>query len=119
MSDTTPSSPAQEHKEVSPKDSTLLGFEFAWELGYTIAIPAVLLGLAGRYVDTHLGTGPWCFLGGLTIAFVSSFISIYHKVKVILARMPKDLPKKEKENVHPDIAREQEQLHDLFRPPKT
>lgn len=105
------------HKDVSPRDSTILGIGFAWELGYTIAIPAVLFGLAGGYADKHLQTSPLFLLLGLALAFVTSFISIAKKVKFILARLPKPLPKKKKHSIEPDIVKEQEALHDLFRPP--
>ncbi len=123
MADILPTPPVHEdpatttHKEVSPKDSTFLGFEFALDLGFTIAIPAVLFGLLGRYVDIKWGTSHWFFMLGLGFAFLTSFVSIFRKVRVILARMPKDLPRKKKP-VDPQVDHEQQMLHDLFRPPK-
>ena len=109
--------PHNEHvKDVSPKDSTLLGFGFALDLGYTIAIPAVLFGLGGGYLDKMQGTSPLFLLLGIFFAFVISFTIVWRKVKEIMDRMPKPLPKKKKDPVDADIAREQEALHDLFRP---
>ena len=116
---TTPSAPEKPHHgEVSPKDSFILGIGFAWELGYTIAVPAVLLGLGGGYLDKHVfGTSPFLLLAGLLLSFMISFSVIASKIRMISGRMPKDLPKKKKEILDTPEAREQQILHDLFRPP--
>src|SRR6185503_1401666 len=81
------------------------------------AVPAVLFGLGGGYLDKYLHTSPLFLLAGLLIACITSFAIIGRKVRMILKRMPKDLPRKKKVAVDPVIAREQEELHDLFRPP--
>lgn len=96
-------------------ESTVLGIGFAWELGYTIAVPAVLFGFGGGYIDKHyIGGGHLFLFMGIILAFVSSFIVIWKKIKAILDRMPKIQPKK---RIEPEISKEQEALHDLFRPP--
>lgn len=106
------------HAEVSPTDSFVLGLGFAWELGYTIAAPAVLLGLGGAYLDKHIfGSSPLFLLAGLLLAFVISFSIIAGKIRAINRRMPKDLPKVKKEVLQTPEAAEQQALHDLFRPP--
>ena len=119
MNNPTPptSAPDQKpHHEVSPKDSFVLGLGFAWELGYTIATPAVLFGLGGGYLDRHVfGTSPLFLLAGMLLAFVISFSIISNKIRMITKNMPKDLPKKEVLKT-PEAA-EQQALHDLFRPP--
>jgi F0F1-type ATP synthase assembly protein I len=113
--------PAQDKKppvkDVDPRESTMLGFEFAWDLGYTIAIPAVVMGFAGGYLDKYMHSSPLFLLLGLLIAFAASFTIVARKVRAIMARMPKSLPKKIKSDIEPEAAREQEALHDLFRPP--
>lgn len=43
---------------------------FAWRLGYSIAVPLVVLLFVGRLLDRRLGTHPWFFLGGLGLSFV-------------------------------------------------
>lgn len=87
------------------------------ELGTIIAVPAVVFGIAGRYLDTLFGTQHLLFFIALALAFLSSFVTIWKKVREIMARMPKIQPKKKKPPVDPEIAREQEIIHDLFRPP--
>lgn len=104
-------------KEVSPEESTMLGLAFAWELGYTISLPAIAFGLGGAYLDKYLGTSHWFLFLGMGFAFTISFINIFRKLRVIIRRLPKDLPKKKKLPVDPETVREQELLHDLFRPP--
>ncbi len=119
--DTSPSQPPAPNpaplKDVSPQESTILGIGFAWELGYTIAIPAVLFGIGGGYIDVYMDSSPLYLLSGLAFAFILSFTVIARKVQFILRRMPKTLPKKKKHDVAPEVVRQQEALHDLFRPP--
>lgn len=119
-SHTTP--PADHHvPEVSPVESNALGVEFAMELGSLIAVPAVVFGLVGRLIDKQLGDSHLFFFLGLVLAFAGSFTAIFRKIKVITDRMPKVVPKKKtkenKEEADPEIAKEQEILHELFRPP--
>ena len=96
----------------------MLGFGFALDLGYTIAIPAVLFGLGGGYADKYYGTSPYLLLSGLLFAFVVSFTIVFRKVREIMARMPKVQPKpKTHETIDNESAHEQEALHSLFRPP--
>ncbi|OGJ59432.1 hypothetical protein A2881_05610 [Candidatus Peribacteria bacterium RIFCSPHIGHO2_01_FULL_55_13] len=116
---TPPAPPHEEHKEVSPKDSFVLGLGFAWDLGYTIAVPAVVLGLGGAYLDENVfDTSPLFLLAGLLLAFVISFSVIAGKIRTINRRMPKDMPKKKEVVLENPENLEQQALHDLFRPPK-
>jgi F0F1-type ATP synthase assembly protein I len=106
----------QHAQDVSPVDSSLLGLGFAWELGYTIAIPAVLFGFGGGYLDRIAGTSPLFLLIGIAIAFTASAVSITKKIRIILNRLPKVLPKKPEEDAK--VAEEHHDFHDFFRPPK-
>ena len=56
MTHESPASAPHHHpiKDVDPKESTILGFGFALDLGYTIAIPAVGFGLGGGYLDKQM-----------------------------------------------------------------
>jgi ATP synthase protein I len=56
----------------------------AGELGYTIAIPIVVLALLGRIADKFFGTSPWLLLAGILISIFASSWLIYRKVKEIL-----------------------------------
>jgi F0F1-type ATP synthase assembly protein I len=111
-----PPASKQPVKDVDPRQSTILGFGFALDLGYTIAIPAVFLGFGGGYLDKMMNSSPLYLLLGLLLAFVISFTIVWRKVKLIMARMPKVLPKRNPE-IDVKTATEQEALHDLFRPP--
>lgn len=88
------------------------------ELGSLISVPAVVFGLIGRLIDKQLGDSHLFFFLGLALAFAGSFIAIFRKIKAITDRMPKVLPKmKKKEEADTELAKEQEILHELFRPP--
>jgi hypothetical protein len=116
-SNTTPSSGnPQTVTEVSPRDSTWIGLGFAWELGYTITVPAVLFGFLGRLADKQLGTSPLLLFCGIGLAFICSAIIVAKSLRRILSRIPKDLPKK-KDIIDVETTKEQEVLHELFRPP--
>lgn len=58
----------------------------AWELGYTIAIPLVVLALGGRMLDRYFETSPAFFLAGIIASlFITSFL-VYRKTKNFLSR---------------------------------
>ncbi len=107
--------PMAEHiRDYTPDESTMLGFGFAWELGYMIAVPAVLFGFGGAALDRYLHMSPFFTLGGLLFAFVISFISVFRKIREIIGRMPKTLPKPPDPVDH--HAAEAEHFHEQFRP---
>lgn len=56
----------------------------AWELGYTIAVPLVLLALAGRWADNMFHTKPWLFLGGVILAIGTSTLLLVRKFSHLL-----------------------------------
>ncbi len=59
-------------------------FSLAMELGYTIAIPIVLLALGGKLLDKKLDSAPWFLLLGIFISVVLTSWLIYKKmVKII------------------------------------
>lgn len=57
--------------------------ELAFELGYLIAIPIVLFGLGGRFLDRWLGTSPWLLLIGIVLAVVLSGVGVSRKIRAI------------------------------------
>ena len=56
----------------------------AWELGYIIAVPLVVLALAGRLADRAWGTSPWLLLLGVLLSIVLSSWLIVVKTRRIL-----------------------------------
>lgn len=62
----------------------LLSLRLAWNLGFIIAVPVVLLGFGGAYLDKYLGTSPIFIITGFAMAVTLSSIGVYRKVKEIL-----------------------------------
>ncbi len=56
----------------------------AFELGFTIALPIVLLALAGRLLDKHFTTSPIFLLVGILASIVITTVLVYKKVSKIL-----------------------------------
>ena len=72
--------PAKE-KEQSIFKFTL---SFAWNLGYSIAVPLVLLALGGRFLDKKLESSPWFLIAGILISIAISSYIVYKKVIEII-----------------------------------
>ena len=72
---------------------------FAWELGYSIAIPIVLFTLGGRLLDKKLETAPWLLLVGLFISIIVTFWIVYKKLmEIIRSEETKDKSKESKKS---------------------
>lgn len=61
----------------------MMGLKFAGELGYIIALPAVLFCFGGAYMDKSYHTSPLFFLLGLVIALTLSLVGVVRKVRAI------------------------------------
>ncbi len=74
-------------KNKEKKENThFLALSFAWNLGYSIAIPLILFALGGRLLDKKLNTSPIFFLSGIIFSiFLSSFIVYKKSIKIISA----------------------------------
>lgn len=57
----------------------------AWELGYTITVPLLVLGLGGRLADKYLGTAPWLLVLGVIMSVVVSTWLVYRKTQAIVS----------------------------------
>ena len=66
--------------------STFQALGLAWELGYTIAIPLVVLALAGRLADRWYGTSPLFLLVAVFISVLISTWLVYRKTKSIVTQ---------------------------------
>ena len=64
----------------------LLAVRLAWDFGWIIAIPAVLFGFGGAYLDKAQGTSPLFLLLGLALALTLSTMGILRKVREILPK---------------------------------
>jgi len=64
--------------------STWQALGLAFQLGYTIAIPAVVFALIGRVLDKKYNTTPLLLIIGLLIALILSSISVFKKANAIM-----------------------------------
>lgn len=48
-------------------------------LGFIIALPLVILGLIGRYLDKKFDSSPWLLLAGLFVSMIISGVAVYRK----------------------------------------
>ena len=62
-------------------------FGLAWEMGYTMAIPLVVLALAGRLLDKHYQTSPTFLLIGIAISIIVSSILVGKKAISIISKV--------------------------------
>jgi len=68
-------------------DSDWSAFRFAWELGYTIAIPIVILAAGGAFLDRWLGTKPWLMIVGIGLSMLISTVGVYLKAIKVMSRI--------------------------------
>ena len=67
-----------------PEDPSIwAALQLAWELGYMIAIPAVLFGFSGAYLDRNYQTSPLFLALGFILALSLSAITVIRKVRSI------------------------------------
>ncbi len=59
----------------------LFAFKILGNFGVSIAVPAVLAALLGKWLDSHFGTSPWLLILCFVIAFVLTAMVIYKKAK--------------------------------------
>jgi F0F1-type ATP synthase assembly protein I len=65
----------------STKSGALVAFSLVFEIGYTIAIPAVGFSFGGRFLDIHWGTSPLFLLLGIVGSLMLSSYLVYKKVE--------------------------------------
>ncbi len=65
-------------------------FGLAWELGYTVAIPLVILAGGGRLLDRYFNTSPLFLLVGVATSIAITVYVLYNKIKEILNPVVKD-----------------------------
>lgn len=65
------------------KNNLWSALNLAWELGYTIALPIVILGFGGAVLDKKISTSPLFLLVGIALSIIISGIAVYRKIKTI------------------------------------
>lgn len=68
---------------------------FAFEMGYIIALPLILLLLAGKYLDLRYHTSPVFKISGLILALVASTTWLYRRFVEIIKSTSKDNSRKD------------------------
>jgi F0F1-type ATP synthase assembly protein I len=61
------------------KQAFFQALSYAWQFGYTIAVPLVVFGVLGRFLDQRFGTAPWLFLAGLIVSIIISSVALVIK----------------------------------------
>ena len=75
----------KEIQEKREKNQAWSALSLAWQLGYSIAIPLVILALVGRLLDKKFDTSPWLLLAGVILSLVVSTFAVYYKTIKILS----------------------------------
>ena len=81
-------------QEIEEKNQLWSAISLAWQLGYTIAIPLVVLALVGRILDKRFGTSPWLLLVGIFLSIIISTFAVYFKTVKILKETEDESKKK-------------------------
>lgn len=86
------------------KSTVWQALSYAWQFGYTIAVPLVLLALLGRFLDRRLGTSPWLLLAGILLSMMISTIAlVVRALKIMKGVSHKNVTKPhENKEQHPD-----------------
>lgn len=56
----------------------------ALELGFIIALPLVILGMLGKYLDGKFGSYPWVTLVGILLAIGSTTVWMVRRFKELM-----------------------------------
>ncbi|MFZ6015102.1 MAG: AtpZ/AtpI family protein [Patescibacteria group bacterium] len=78
---------SQKDKPVDNGLTVWQAFGFAWEMGYTMAIPLVLLALGGRMLDRYLESSPVFLLIGILLSIIASSILVGMKATKIINKV--------------------------------
>lgn len=61
----------------------------AFQLGYTVTIPLVILALVGRFLDKKFNSSPLFLLVGIVLSMIISSAALFIKMKKITAKIDK------------------------------
>lgn len=71
------------------KKSLIFAFGLIGQIGFATALPLVVLGMLGRYLDRHWGTSPYLFLLGLVIGTVIVYFTLRKIVREAMKQFEK------------------------------
>jgi F0F1-type ATP synthase assembly protein I len=57
------------------------GVALVWELGWIIAIPVLIFGFGGAYLDKRWNTAPWFLIAGFAVSFLLSVAAAIQRVR--------------------------------------
>jgi len=70
--------------ELKDKTTFYKTLSLAWEMGYTIAGPLVVLAFLGRFLDKKYESSPIALLSGIFLAMLISGVVVFKKTKKIM-----------------------------------
>ena len=76
-----------EPQKTDPRSAYWRALGLAWEFGYLIVVPLVLLSLGGLWLDRQFDTKPWLFLAGMALAVTATTILLVRKFSQIVNDM--------------------------------
>jgi F0F1-type ATP synthase assembly protein I len=59
----------------------------AWDLGWMIVIPIIILATGGALLDKKNGTSPWILLAGIGFSLIITSVMVYGRVMKVLASL--------------------------------
>jgi F0F1-type ATP synthase assembly protein I len=68
----------------TPGPTPIAAFGIVGELGYIIAVPALLFGFGGAYIDKYFGTVPLFMMLGFLLALAVSALGVRNMIKRLL-----------------------------------
>ncbi len=60
---------------------------FAWQLGYNITIPLIVLALIGRILDKKFNSSPYLFMVSILLSIIISSYIVYFKASKTIKKI--------------------------------
>ncbi|MBI2042372.1 MAG: AtpZ/AtpI family protein [Candidatus Nealsonbacteria bacterium] len=73
-----------ENKSKKGRQALYGAIGLAWELGYMITLPLVVLAVLGRFLDKNYSTSPLFLIAGILLAIAVSGLLVFRKTKRIM-----------------------------------
>jgi F0F1-type ATP synthase assembly protein I len=81
MTFANPKNPKAETESKNETSNNFKMWSLAWELGYLIALPIIILALLGRFLDKKFITSPLFLLVGILLALVITGFLVWKKIR--------------------------------------